>query len=399
MNFDKTQVVWIGIKKYSSQTIKTKWKLNWGKTDFKILGIHFHVDLDNMSKINFKEKICKMKNILKLWNRRYLTPLGKITVIKTLLLPILNHLFISLPNPKEDVIKEFNTMFFNFLWSATAKIKQSVLVKQYIEGGLKMINLKAFILSLKATWIRRLLRIGGNWTGIIENDLNIKNFINYGNSFAEIMIHKISNKFWQYVLKSHTYIMKNNQVKSLDQFLRTPIFQKDSLLIGGMRIINKTWNDKGIYLINDLVSEKGELYAETDFKKVYNIKTNFLQFNGIIQAINTFARNNEITLNNLKLQNPSLPYTTNIYLKSIKGCKDFYNILNNNEEKTTSKIKWDQIYNFSNETWEDIYLHVAPFKYKFSSSLQWFQIRTIHRILPTKKYLHTSYSQPTMLLL
>ena len=39
MNFDKTQVVWIGIKKYSSQTIKTKWKLNWGKTDFKLLGI------------------------------------------------------------------------------------------------------------------------------------------------------------------------------------------------------------------------------------------------------------------------------------------------------------------------------------------------------------------------
>ena len=32
-----------------------------------------------------------------------------------------------------------------------------------------MNNIKAFISALKATWIRRLTRIGGKWTGIIEN--------------------------------------------------------------------------------------------------------------------------------------------------------------------------------------------------------------------------------------
>ena len=32
---------------------------------------------------------------------------------------------------------------------------------------------------------------------------------------------------------------------------------------------------------------------------------------------------------------------------------------------------------------------MAPFKYNYSSILQWFQIRIIHRILPTKKYLYT----------
>ena len=28
-NFDKTQVVWIGSKKYSTPSIKTRWKLSW----------------------------------------------------------------------------------------------------------------------------------------------------------------------------------------------------------------------------------------------------------------------------------------------------------------------------------------------------------------------------------
>ena len=37
VNFDKTHVIWIGKKKYSSDTIKTKWKLVWGKFKFKLL--------------------------------------------------------------------------------------------------------------------------------------------------------------------------------------------------------------------------------------------------------------------------------------------------------------------------------------------------------------------------
>ena len=30
INFDKTQLVWIGSEKYSTSSIKTKWKLSWG---------------------------------------------------------------------------------------------------------------------------------------------------------------------------------------------------------------------------------------------------------------------------------------------------------------------------------------------------------------------------------
>ena len=36
INFDKTQVVWTGSKKHSTSTIKTKWKLSWGSSKFKI---------------------------------------------------------------------------------------------------------------------------------------------------------------------------------------------------------------------------------------------------------------------------------------------------------------------------------------------------------------------------
>ena len=74
VNFAKTHVVWIGSKKYSTDSIKTKWKLNWGVNRFKLLGITFDTDLDKMLTLNFTDKIAKIKTKINYWNRRSLTP-------------------------------------------------------------------------------------------------------------------------------------------------------------------------------------------------------------------------------------------------------------------------------------------------------------------------------------
>ena len=89
INFDKTQLVWIGSEKYSTNSIKTKWKLSWGKSSFKVLEITFNTDLEKMIKENYNSKIQQVEKRIKQWGKRSLTPVGKITVIKTLLLPIL----------------------------------------------------------------------------------------------------------------------------------------------------------------------------------------------------------------------------------------------------------------------------------------------------------------------
>ena len=80
VNFEIPHAVLIGVKKYRTASIETRW--SWGKTAVKLLGTNFHIELDQMEKINFKETIQKIRSLVKLWNRRYLTPLGKITFIK-----------------------------------------------------------------------------------------------------------------------------------------------------------------------------------------------------------------------------------------------------------------------------------------------------------------------------
>jgi hypothetical protein len=88
--------------------------LNWGSTQFKLLGLYFDVNLDAMISLNFDEKLENIKNCIQYWKKRELTPLGRITVIiiKSLLLPMLTQLFISLPNPNSHWINNINKNVF-----------------------------------------------------------------------------------------------------------------------------------------------------------------------------------------------------------------------------------------------------------------------------------------------
>ena len=96
MNKDKTQVVWIGKKKHCKDRISVMEGNFQTISNFKLLGIYFSTKLNDCVKINYSEKIPEIKDIINRWNKRYLTPLGKITVIKTFILPKLSHIFQSL---------------------------------------------------------------------------------------------------------------------------------------------------------------------------------------------------------------------------------------------------------------------------------------------------------------
>ena len=55
-------------------------------------------------------------------------------------------------------------------------------------------------------------------------------------------------------------------------------------------IFYQQWYNKGICYINDMFKENGEFYTELEFVHKYNIKTNFLQFNGLKAAIKVLAK-------------------------------------------------------------------------------------------------------------
>ena len=386
VNFDKTQVVWIGKKKYSSDTIKTRWKLKWGVTQFKLLGVNFDVDLDKVIDINYSGKITQLKRIIQIWKRRYLTPLGKISVIKSLLLPLFNHLFISLPNPNSGIIKQINSLLYEFLWEGPAKIKNSIVVKEYLDGGLKMVNLVAFIRSLKTTWIRRLIISPGKWNKIIQETVNFKNIFQFGDAFLDITKQQVTNKFWIDVFETFKQLLNKNTPKVAEDFLATPLFHNTSIRIGGSPVYLKHWHTKGIFLIADIVNTNGEFFSLTQLQQLFQINSNFLEYHGLIASLKKFKNASNIKEILHRREYPIIPSTIALITKSTKGTKEFYNIFNANTDIPTSKSKWKNLYDIDQMTWSEIYL--SPFRSTNSTALQWFQIRINHNILPTKKYLY-----------
>ena len=70
-------------------------------------------------KLERKEKILSFwldieKEIMS-WSKRNISTLGKITVVKSLLIPKITHLLISLPRPDKQMISKLEKILFKFI--------------------------------------------------------------------------------------------------------------------------------------------------------------------------------------------------------------------------------------------------------------------------------------------
>ena len=113
------------------------------------------------------------------------------------------------------------------------------------------------------------------------------------------------------------------------------------------------------------MSENGNFKLQTEFEQAFNIKTKFVQFQGMIQAVKLYLRRNNVE----NFTKNGVPYYSKQYSsfhKIQKGGKDFYVILNRNEDKT--QMKWENIYDIEEETWKTIYL--SPLTRSIGTKLQ-----------------------------
>ena len=212
INTDKTKLIWIGKKHHSKDKINTTCTLAWGATDFNLLGINFSTDLEQITELNFSPAIKSIKKMLHVWHKRYLTPIGKIAVIKTLAISKLNHLFTSVPSPNKHILKEFETVFFSFIWDGKPdKVKRTTITKNYQDGGLNMIDVNNFISALKTTWLRRMF-IYSNfpWVNLALYNVGlIDKLFKLGPENINKPVNRTTNKFWVEALLSWRRVMVN----------------------------------------------------------------------------------------------------------------------------------------------------------------------------------------------
>ena len=176
VNSSKTEGFWIGsLKNNEIKPLGIKWPME----PIKSLGVFFTHDKKLLHLKNFSEKIDDIKKLINIWSSRGLYIYGKVTLIKSLLIPKIVYISSLLPTP-EYVIKELNQLLYKFLWKGKDKVTRASAINDYEEGGIKMIDIESLIKSLRLSWLRM---VYGDNSGAWKNYLEYIKRIRRSNAF------------------------------------------------------------------------------------------------------------------------------------------------------------------------------------------------------------------------
>ena len=152
LNKIKSEAMWLGSKKYCKMA---PYNLKWVK-EVHSLGICFSYDNDMMDRKNFIERYRAFDRILNFWAQRNLSLMGRITILKSLAFSTIIYQCANLLMP-ENIIKDIETSAYNFVWAGVKdKIKRGTLIGDFEDGGLRMLDIRAFIQAQRVMWAKRL---------------------------------------------------------------------------------------------------------------------------------------------------------------------------------------------------------------------------------------------------
>ena len=165
INKSKTEGLWLCPLK-SRLGKEEPFGISWPKQSVIALGIAFpyHVQVGN--KINFNEKLAKLKKVLNAWSSRHLMILGRIAIVKSLALAKLVYSCSVLNVPEAISSLLFGTF-------KTDKIKRKTLTGPVSHGGLNMLNFADVVKSLKTLWVNRYCRANDrHWCALLDSLLS-----------------------------------------------------------------------------------------------------------------------------------------------------------------------------------------------------------------------------------
>ena len=327
INKEKTKVIKIGALRDRRISWEGNFGLEWTHS-FVVLGIQYDVNsLSETTNINILSKINDIKKLIRTWSCRQLTPYGKVTIVKSLLLSKITHILLSLPSPSLEILKQIDAIFLKFIWSnKPAKFSRSILEAEIKKGGLKLHNLETFDQSLKLGWLKRYLKSDGKWKAYADL-VEFEDIFKFGNAFTDRVMGISQVPFWADVLKSLKILWSRNTTEKISNVFLTPIWYNDNLRIP----LKHKWLNKGITIIADLLDENCNFLSLEDFQLIYNVKSNFLEYGGFLLTLRSYLDNHDIP--NCCLVRPTNSLINVILCSDVKGVCNLYRCMykhNNN---------------------------------------------------------------------
>ena len=399
INREKTEFFKLG-----SQNIPIKDSTIFGMKwcdEFRYLGIWFMRKSMDMEFKNFRHRLDNIKNILRLWMQRDLSLKGKITILRTLALAQLIYPLTMLEAPLWAT-EEANFFFFKFLWGGKPdKVKRSAIVRKIEEGGMKMIDVHAMAMALKAKWVRKIYDNSTfKWCNILSSyftKLPLDKFL-----ISSIDLESIPVELPAYYRQC---IFSFSQLQPLEKdiadsgdvhLIRSQnLWQNRYIKINHKSVFYPHWYSVGITTIGDLLTDNNQLMLSDEIAQKYNTKPpGFLEYLSLRNAIPYKWRavlklHPKACVISIK-EEPSPCVVVAGIIKNIKhvGNKDLYweLIEQKPSEVIPSEHLWLRTFGVSPDNLRKYYS--VPYRYNKETKIQSLQYKILMNIYPCGLRLH-----------
>lgn len=298
----KSEAMWLGSRKHCDETF---YNFVW-KKKLKILGVYFCNDKSaSLVEDNWTGRIRNIKRLICAWEKRNLSIVGKICIVKTFLISQFVYIMQAFVLP-DCVLNEVNTLLFRFLWrkrdcnrKAFEKVKRSVLCFEIEKGGLKMIDIRQMQISFLLQWVSQLTTSNenDNWSFTpkmmyLRFGKHFECFLSNVNSARFKGLDLVKSHFWKAVLK---YWLDNNHY---DRGTIGPILLWNNACItySGKVLFFESWIQRGVLVLTDIV-RSGDILSYQDICDLIGYSPNrILEYNVVKAAVSLFMRKNVVNM-------------------------------------------------------------------------------------------------------
>ncbi len=386
VNYNKTEVLRIGSLKNSNAKIYTTKQLKWSDNgSMCVLGVNICVDREALLHDNYTVCVEKIKDVIKIWNKRKLTLHGKNIIIKSLLFSKLIYKLTVLPYISNELRNELNHIIRDFLWdNGSSKIAHSVLIGDYEEGGLRMIDFTCKENSLKASWAVRLYKNNGPLVDLANMYLipsmgKIMWKCNIAATDVNEIIHRDS--FWKDVF--YSWCLYNFKIPDTRAEIENQVIWYNSLLkIGRKMQVFPNAKNAGIMYIKDIINGDGTLLSYNEIVGRYGNCMTIMEYNSVKSCIpqdwKRILRDGRAGPKSSNIEKISkFPSPSKIIYDSL--------IESSKSAPISTQNKWNTILGTNIEEWKGIYKSI--YLTTISTKLRDFQFRLLHRTIVTNKKL------------
>ena len=214
-------------------------------------------------------------------------------------------------------LKQLNDILYKFLWNRKPdKIRRSTISLNYMQGGMKMVNVYNFERALKVTWIKKLItQQNSQWYRLLlVMHQNIDKILHFGDQWYFKILPKIKNKFWQNILQDWNILIKTQVAKDKSQMFRSCIWYNSD--ISKNTLFFPDWYKNGIYLVGDIMSANDNILSIAELKSKFNFNPNILNNYSIKLKVKSFISKQQ-SLSKWSYIKPTYPFHLDVLVKRL----------------------------------------------------------------------------------